>query len=637
MASDENELVIRREIARSGRNRVFVNDQPVTLGLLSELSTSLIRIHTQREELGLLSPELQREWLDVAGRQDAVGLLELSGERYADYRALAQRLDRARGDDRLRTERTDLLRFQIGEIDAGRLVVGEDESLRSERGLLRHSEAIRSALGNSWTSLFEEEGSAAERMARVGRNLEGIVDWEPSAREWSRQIEQLRIGIEELSQSFRGRLEAVEADPGRLDEVEDRLAVVERLCRKYGGAVADVLALRARMAGELEELVGDIERADDLEVEVERALDQYRQAAKRLSEARQKWAGDLSERVHTELADLALEKARFQVDLQSIRRENSPLLVDGVPVAFSAQGFDRVSFTVAPNPGEGFLPVARSASGGELSRIYLALQLAVRGEGEAARASLIFDEVDSGVGGAEAAALGKKLKRLSVGGQILAVTHLAQVASFADSHFRVTKKVSSGRTQTAVDSLRRQERVEEVASGSPLPVVLGDIEQLGDLGGDPGSEILLQLAQAWPAPLTIVVDLNEDVDLPASAGSNTLGVRVPDHRRLCELLMHLGTGLTATSANRSGGAPVLDPGEAASMLRGWEALVVNDGMLRGGAPSTVVRATGKGVSVLRRGSYPLESLTEIMASDLESKPFSGGVAENPADASRRDP
>ena len=187
----ENELVIRREITRSGRNRVFVNDQPVTLGLLSELSTALIRIHTQREELGLLSPELQREWLDVAGGQEAVALLRPCGKNHADYRALAQRLERAQGDDRLRTERMDLLRFQIGEIDAGRLEVGEDESLRSERGLLRHSEAIRTALGDSWTTLFEEEGSAAERMARAGRSLEGIVDWEPSAREWSRQIEQL--------------------------------------------------------------------------------------------------------------------------------------------------------------------------------------------------------------------------------------------------------------------------------------------------------------------------------------------------------------------------------------------------------------------------------------------------------------
>jgi DNA repair protein RecN (Recombination protein N) len=463
VGADSNELVVRREISREGRNRVFINDQPVTLGLLAQIAPSMLRIHTQREELGLVSPDLQRSWLDRSGGDEAQELARRTAELYEAYAGLAARLERALGNDRLRQERIDLLRFQTSEIDAAQLRAGEDDELRRERELLRHAESIRQALGASFELLFEEEGAAVDRISNAARELEEIADWETRAREWVRELHDLQIGLEEITSALRQSLDAVESDPARLDTIEDRLALVERLTRKYGGSTAEVLSHRDRIAGELEELQGDVEQQDELAVRVDEALDAYRMAASKLSRQRQQWGDHLVERVHAELRDLALKRARFAVRLDTRRSDSSPLLVAGKPVAFTDKGYDQVAFELAANPGEEMLPVARSASGGELSRIYLALQLAVRGEGEAAETTLVFDEVDAGIGGAEAAALGRKLKRLARGGQILAVTHLPQVASYADRHLRVQKRVTKGRTRTGVDSLDHEQRVEEIA------------------------------------------------------------------------------------------------------------------------------------------------------------------------------
>lgn len=461
--AESDELVVRREISKEGRNRVFVNDQLVTLGLLARIAPSLMSIHTQREELGLVSPDLQRSWLDCSGGDEAVDLTGRTAELYGTYDALASRLERARGDDRLRQERIDLLRFQSGEIEAARLEVGEEDELRRERDLLRHAEAIRGALGSAFALLFEDEGAAVDRLAAAIRELDQIGQWESRASEWARGLGELQIALQEITSALRQSLDEAEVDPGRLDAVEERLALVERLTRKYGGSSAEVLSYRQRIVAELEELEGDVEQQDELAARVEEALEAYRGTASLLSGQRRSWGDRLVERMHAELADLALRRARFAAQLGTRHSDSSPLLVGGKPVAFSEKGYDQVSFELAANPGEEMLPVARSASGGELSRIYLALQLAVRGEGEAAAPTLVFDEVDAGIGGAQAAALGRKLKRLARGGQILAVTHLPQVASYADRHFRVHKRVAKGRTRAAVEILDHERRVEEVA------------------------------------------------------------------------------------------------------------------------------------------------------------------------------
>jgi DNA repair protein RecN (Recombination protein N) len=462
-ASDSRELVVRREISRGGRNRVFVDDQPVTLGLLSQLAPYLLRIHTQQEELGLVSPELQRTWLDRSSGPQAFDLCRQTAQLHHEYTELAERLESIAGDARLRRERLDLLSFQCGEIDAAKLSPQEDESLRRERQVLQHSEAIAAALGGSYGMLFDEEGAASEKIAMAVRRLEEISDWEPEAEAWRQQLQELGVALEEVARVMQQRLDSVEADPERLNEIEERLALIDRLCRKYGESTAEILELRTRIGEELDQLRVDSEQQVELQSKVDEALQTYRRAALDLSGYRSQWAEDLAERVHAELKDLALPKARFSVDLGRRRRSDSRLLMEGEPVEFSAQGIDQVSFQLAANPGEGAQPLARCASGGELSRIYLAVQLAVRADGGAESPTLVFDEVDSGIGGAQAAALGKKLQRLADGGQILTVTHLPQVASHADHHFRVSKRVSGGRTRTRVDRLGREEQIVEVA------------------------------------------------------------------------------------------------------------------------------------------------------------------------------
>jgi DNA repair protein RecN (Recombination protein N) len=461
LEAEGEEVLVRREIGRSGRNRVFVNDQPTTLRLLSDLAPYLLRIHGQRDELGLIEPDLQKAMLDRSGGSEAAPLLARVAEAFEQHARLAERLERLSGDDRVRRERIDLLRFQAAEIDAAKLRAGEEVELKAERDVLRNAEAITRALGTAFALLFEEEGAAVERIGKAGSLLAEVEAWEPQAAAWGAELEEARIRLTETARSLQHRLDGLEADPARLDFIEERLATIERLCRKHGGDSGAVLARRAEIEAELTELEGDDANRDELEGKVAAALAAYREAALALSKAREVWGKALTERIEGELKDLGLARARLSVALERRRRAGSPLVIDGEETDFGRDGVDQVVFLFAPNPGEPPRPLARIASGGELSRIHLALQLASRGE--SAHPTLVFDEVDTGIGGAEAAALGAKLQRLAKGGQILAVTHLPQVASHGDLHFKVSKKMDGGRTSVKVEELDGKARVEEVA------------------------------------------------------------------------------------------------------------------------------------------------------------------------------
>lgn len=493
--AEGSEVLVRREIARSGRNRVFVNDQPTTLRLLSDLAPYLLRIHGQRDEMGLVEPELQKRMLDRSGGPEGEPLLGRVESAFDQYSRLAERLEHLTGDDRARRERIDLLRFQASEIDAAKIRAGEDAELRSEREVLRHAEAITRSLGTAFSLISEDEGSALERVGKSQGLLADVESWEPQAAAWNAELEEVRIRLAELANSLSHRLDGLEADPARLDSIEERLALLERLCRKHGGDTTAVLARRAEIEAELAELEGDAENRDELEARVAAALQEYRDAAVALSKARERWGKALVERIEGELKDLGLGRARLGVALERRRRADSPLSIgdgDGVAVDFGRDGIDQVVFLFAPNPGEEPRPLARIASGGELSRIHLALQLAAHGETETARPSLVFDEVDTGIGGAEAAALGRKLQRLAEGGQILAVTHLPQVACFADAHFKVSKTVDKGRTRVRVEELAADARVEEVArmlAGSAVtPLSLSHARELIEGGARPVSK-----------------------------------------------------------------------------------------------------------------------------------------------------
>jgi DNA repair protein RecN (Recombination protein N) len=468
---DGDEVLVRREIARSGRNRVFVNDQPTTLRLLADLAPFLLRIHGQRDELGLVEPELQRGLLDRTGGAEGAALLAKVAAAFEQHSRLAERLERLSGDDRMRRERLDLLRFQAAEIDAAKLRAGEEAELRAEREVLRHAEAIAHSIGTCFSLLSDDEGSALERIGKSQGLLAGVEAWEPQAAAWSAELEELRIRLADLAVTLGRRADGLEADPDRLNAVEERLSILERIFRKHGGDSAAVLARRQEIEAELAELEGDDANRDELEEKVAAALEEYRQAALALSQKRADWGKALAASVEAELGDLGLGRARLAVALERRRRGDSPLLVDGTAVEFGRDGLDQVVLLFSPNPGEEPRPLARIASGGELSRIHLALQLA--SQAESARPTLVFDEVDTGIGGAEAAALGRKLQRLAHArqkgaasgptGQILAVTHLPQVASHADVHFKVSKQVDAERTSVRVEELDREARIEEVA------------------------------------------------------------------------------------------------------------------------------------------------------------------------------
>jgi DNA repair protein RecN (Recombination protein N) len=458
----DTELVVRREISRSGRNRVFVNDQPATLRLLTEMMPTLLRIHGQREELDLVQPELQRAWVDRQGGEHALELQERVAKLHAEHRRLAERLAGIDGGERMRQERLELVAFQIAEIERAAISAGEDEELRRERDLLRNHEAIASALSGLVSTVLDDEGSATERLAAASSGLESIADWQPETASWIQELEEIRIRAEELARTVRGHAERIDADPARLGKVEDRLAIVERLGRKYGPSSADVLARLEVLRGERADLDLGAETGGELKIKVADALERYRVAALELSESRRGWAKTLATKVRRELADLALPKARLEIEIERRARDGSPLVLDGRSIEFGEHGIDAVTFAFSPNPGEELRPLQRVASGGELSRVYLALQLVGR-DRKGRNPTLVFDEVDAGVGGVEAVVLGRKLRDLARGGQILSVTHLPQVASLGDHHWKVAKEVRGGRTFVAVRSLVGRERVDEIA------------------------------------------------------------------------------------------------------------------------------------------------------------------------------
>ncbi len=412
--ADGDELLVRREIQRSGRNRVFVNDQPTTLRLLADLAPHLLRIHGQREELGLVDPELQRVWLDASGGAEAVRLGAGVAAAWRDYADLAARLGRLSGGEQVRRERLELLRFQLSELEALKPLAGEDDDLRAERDLLRNSEAMVQALGGAFAALYEDDGAAVDRVARARTLLAGAERWVRGAAAWGGELTEVEARLADLSAALRDRLDGLEADPARLDAVEARLASLERVLRKHGAATAaELLERRRAMALEAEELAGEGEDRTGLERRVQAALAAYREAALALSAGRRAWGRDLTAAIEAELDDLGLGKAQLGVELERRERPGSGLALDGAEVDFGPHGLDQVVFTFAPNPGEEPRPLARIASGGELSRIYLALQLAAHaGAAGGTEPTLVFDEVDAGIGGAEAAALGRKLRRL---------------------------------------------------------------------------------------------------------------------------------------------------------------------------------------------------------------------------------
>ena len=445
-ADDNGEIVVRRELARSGRHRAFVNDSPVTVGLLERIGDVLAEVHGQHEHQRLLEPARQLELLDrFADAEEAGARVEAL---YAKHRAAREEAQRTRGAARDRAQREDLLRFQVGELDAARLRVGEKEELRAELRRVQHAERFTAGLTEAAALLADAPQSAAERLARAARILHDLGRLDAALAAPSEPIEAARIQLDEALGAIRRLRDGIVAEPGRLDAIHERLDALTRLERKYGDGEEAMLCFRDEAGRDLERL----ERHEEVMAEQERVLGELEAelaaAATALSSRRHSAAGRLATQVERALRALGMERAVFEVGLE--------------PAAeIGARGADRVELRLSTNPGEEVKALARVASGGELSRTMLALKSVL------ARAdrvpTLVFDEVDAGIGGRVASVVAQTLASAAEGRQVLCVTHLAPIAAFAAHHLRVSKSVRGGRTRMAVAPLAGDERVEEVA------------------------------------------------------------------------------------------------------------------------------------------------------------------------------
>jgi DNA repair protein RecN (Recombination protein N) len=443
----DGEVLVRRELARSGRHRAFVNDSPVTVALLERLGDHLVEVHGQHEHHRLLEPGRQLELLDRFAGTD--GLRERTSVLFTKHRAALDEVERTRAADRDRAQREDLLRFQVSELDGARLRPGEEGTLRADRLRLQHAERFATGLAEVAAALAEEEPSAVGRLARARRVVADLARLDPAFGTPGDALEAAEAQIEEALIALRALRDRARLDPGALETIEERLDVLTRLKRKYGDSEEAMLRFRDVAAAELDRL----QRHEELLATQERALAEVwaelSTVAAELSDRRSWAARDLGAQAQRELRALGMERATFEVMVERAG-----------PEAVTARGLDRVELRLAANPGEEARPLARVASGGELSRTMLALHAVLAADGVG---TMVFDEVDAGVGGRAAAVVADKLAVAARGRQVLCVTHLAAIAARAHHHLRVVKTVRGGRTRVAAVALAGDDRVAEVA------------------------------------------------------------------------------------------------------------------------------------------------------------------------------
>ena len=452
--SEGNEIILRREILSTGKGRVFVNNQQVTVAVLRQLAPELALVHAQSETLSSFDQTQQRILLDRFGAisTDAVA------ETYERWRDASTKLNELLQGEQERLRLVDLWSYQAREIASAHLVPGEDESLETEKRVLANAEKLYAAAMSAFDQLYEGGASAEAALRAAGRNLEELSRYDNRFTEAVQQIESARATVGDVSATLRDYAEGINASPERLAEIEDRLALLDRLKRKYGKTVADVISLGEEVSRKLAE----VEDRDEILKSLRRALDEgaktYRSAAASLSAERKAAASRLARLAETQINSLAM-KVKFEISVSSDEQES----------AWTAHGWEAVEYRIATNAGEPLKPLHEIASGGEMSRVMLALKVAVEEASTKTRKklptprTLVFDEIDIGIGGRAADAVGQKLKALGRGQQVLCVTHLPQIAAFADQHFVVEKREDRGRTKMQIRLLDDRARTHEVA------------------------------------------------------------------------------------------------------------------------------------------------------------------------------
>ena len=459
-----DEILLRREIAANGKGRVFINNQPATVAVLRQLAPELALVHAQSETLTAFDAEQQRLLLDRYGSLGSDGVAEA----YARWRALQTEIETLRAAEQDRLRLLDLWTFQDREIGAaGVASASEDAELETEKRVLANAERLFNGANAAQELLYEGETSAESLLGAALRHVEDLARFDERFAETSSQLAAAKAAVEDTAATLRDFAGSLSASPERLAEIEDRLAALDRLKRKYGPTLADVLSFLEDVRRKLGDLENSDARLAMLEGELTAAAATYREHAERLSAQRAEAGKKLARLAEKQINDLAMN-ARFGVDVRA-NTESS---------AWTAAGWDTVLCRIATNPGEPLKPLTEIASGGEMSRVMLALKVSVeegatsgRRKKTALPRTLVFDEIDIGIGGRAAEAVGQKLKTLAAGQQVLCITHLPQIAAFADQHFLIEKETRRGRTHTGVRRIEQPERVEELArmlSGAEL-------------------------------------------------------------------------------------------------------------------------------------------------------------------------
>ncbi len=469
IAIEDSELLIEREILAGGKSRAFLGSRPVAVSLLRDLAPLLGDIHGQHDQQLLFSPDAHRAMLDSFAAPGAApgGPLSRIAEIYACWKAAGAALETLERTEQEKLRLLDLWEFQLKEIESAAPAAGEDDTLAAERRVLQNLGRLQENATTAYAALYDSPEAALAQVRVAAKRLDDICRIDPSLAGLGEQLQLAEVAIKEASYGLRDYLSGLEANPGRLEEIENRLALLDKMKRKYGPSVDQVLTFLAQVRAQIEQVEHAGERMEELRKERLRLAAAYEQASGELTALRTRAARRLEKAVEAELASLAMERTTFRIEI--------------APAPWSPSGADRVEFLVSPNLGEEPKPLEKVASGGEISRIALALKTCLSDD-VATRRTLVFDEVDAGIGGSTAEGVGRRLKKLAAANQVLCVTHLAQIAAFADHHYCVEKHESNGRTVAGIEELDRSGRTREVGrmlSGQELtPEALKHAERL---------------------------------------------------------------------------------------------------------------------------------------------------------------
>ncbi|MFQ5866801.1 MAG: DNA repair protein RecN [bacterium] len=445
LLSQEEEFILKRELSRQGRSRCFLNGQIITLGMLEEIGNYLVDVHGQHEHQALLKPSVARDLLDEFGV--LMKLRKRTEETYLKFREKSRELEELRASEKEREQQIDLYRFQIEEIDHANLSVEEEEVLEKEYKVLSNAEKLDQLSQELYHHLYEGAGSITEKMALVEKGLERIVAIDQTLKDKLKELSEVKYQIDEMAVTIRDYRRKIEFNPQRLEEILERKELISKLKRKYGNTIKEILNYRKETQVKLDKLLHSASSMEEITSEVERLEEELAREAGRLSRERKIAGAKLKKKTEQELRGLGMGRARFHIEIKQGEIKSS--------------GMDEIKFLVAPNVGEDLKPINQIASGGEISRIMLALKTVL------ARAdripTLIFDEIDVAIGGRIAQVVGRKMRTLYPNHQVICITHLPQIAVFASNHYFVGKKISGGRTKTLVDVLDRKGRESEIA------------------------------------------------------------------------------------------------------------------------------------------------------------------------------